>query len=186
MEFKCSGCDYSNCLKTNVIQHINRKNPCREGQLEVVDVHIDINCEFCNKRFTLKPNLNRHQKTCKVKNKPNEKIKQIIVEPVEINKTIEVYSSFIYLLQEREFIKLREPVYKIGITNSFYNRMNQYPKGSKVISVIPVKKDIESICLKTMRESFVQRGDIGCEYFEGELESIVKTLIDCCTKYTSS
>lgn len=56
--------------------------------------------------------------------------------------------------------------------------MNQYPKGSKVI---PVKKDIESTCLKSMRESFVQRADIGYEYFEGELELIVRTLVNCCT-----
>ena len=39
--------------------------------------------------------------------------------------------NYIYLLQEREFIKTNESIYKIGRTKQEHNkRLNQYPKGS--------------------------------------------------------
>ncbi len=67
MEFKCSGCDYTNDTKKNVIRHINRKNKCGDGILDVIDVPINNNCEYCKKSFITKPSMKRHLKTCKVK-----------------------------------------------------------------------------------------------------------------------
>ena len=49
---------------------------------------------------------------------------------------IVMMTNYIYLLQEREFIKTKENVYKIGMTKKEnHKRFNQYPKGS--IFVIP-------------------------------------------------
>jgi hypothetical protein len=58
--------------------------------------------------------------------------------------------------------------------------MNQYPKGSKVICVIPVNGDPELKCLNKFRELYTSRADIGSEYFQGDLISMTKVFIDCC------
>ena len=43
-------------------------------------------------------------------------------------------TNYIYLLQEREFIKTKENVYKIGRTKKEnYKRFHQYPKGSVLL-----------------------------------------------------
>ena len=43
-------------------------------------------------------------------------------------------TQYIYLLQEREFIKTKEPIYKIGKTKQVNNkRFGQYPKGSVLL-----------------------------------------------------
>ena len=39
-----------------------------------------------------------------------------------------------YLLQEREFVKTKENIYKVGMTQKEnYERFNQYPKGSVLL-----------------------------------------------------
>jgi hypothetical protein len=67
MEFKCSGCEYSNDTRKNVIRHINRKNKCVDGDLSVVDIIVNNNCEYCKKAFVTKPSMKRHLKICKIK-----------------------------------------------------------------------------------------------------------------------
>ena len=80
-------------------------------------------------------------------------------------------SQYIYLLQEREFIKTKEPVYKVGMTKKEnYERFNQYPKGSVLLFQMICNncKNMEKLVLKKFKETFNQRKDIGNEYFEGE------------------
>lgn len=43
-------------------------------------------------------------------------------------------SGVVYLLREREFIKTKENIYKIGKTRDISNRMKQYPNDSEKIS----------------------------------------------------
>ncbi len=43
-------------------------------------------------------------------------------------------TEYIYLLHEREFLRLNEQVYKIGKTRKEnLSRFNQYPNGSKLL-----------------------------------------------------
>lgn len=49
MEFTCSLCDYTSEIKSHVTRHQNNKNKCGDGILEIIEVPIDISCEFCNK-----------------------------------------------------------------------------------------------------------------------------------------
>jgi hypothetical protein len=67
MEFKCSICDYTSELKIHVKRHINNKTKCGEGNPEIIEVPMVINCEFCEKSFKTAPSMKRHLKTCKVK-----------------------------------------------------------------------------------------------------------------------
>ena len=61
-------------------------------------------------------------------------------------------SNYIYLLQEREFIKTKENIYKIGMTQcENLKRFNQYPKGSCLL--------FQMICddCKTIEKSIIKK-----------------------------
>ena len=93
-------------------------------------------------------------------------------------------SGFIYLLQEREFIILNQPIYKIGRTSQHgLTRFYQYPKNSKLIlysDCIDCVK-IEKELINLFNTKFKKRNDIGNEYFEGnkfEMKKIINELIE--------
>ena len=85
MEFACSICGYKSELKIHVKRHLNNKTKCGEGVPEIIEIPIDINCEYCEKEFSTVPSMKRHLKTCKVKksnleeelSKKDEKIKEL-------------------------------------------------------------------------------------------------------------
>jgi len=89
--------------------------------------------------------------------------------------------GYIYLLREREFLNFKQNVYKIGMTkkNNPNDRIKQYPKDSETWLTIKVKnpKDIETILCSILCETFTQRKDIGREYFEGNPNSMLKTIM---------
>jgi hypothetical protein len=90
-------------------------------------------------------------------------------------------AGYIYVLREREFIMLKQDVYKIGRTKNFIRRFSQYPKNSEFIFVCKVIDDckIETQILRILKKKLKHRKDIGKEYFECEqnlLLEIVKKL----------
>jgi hypothetical protein len=85
-------------------------------------------------------------------------------------------SQYIYLLQEREFIKTNESIYKVGMTQKEnYERFNQYPKGSMLLFQMICNdcKYIEKQVLQMFKRKFKQRKDIGNEYFEGNYKYMI-------------
>jgi hypothetical protein len=86
------------------------------------------------------------------------------------------YIEYIYLLQEREFIKTKEEIYKIGrISKNNLIRFNQYPKDSELIIQIKCKdsKNEEKELIIKFKDKFKQRKDIGNEYFEGDYNLMI-------------
>lgn len=84
---------------------------------------------------------------------------------------------YIYIIQEREFIKLGENVWKIGFTDKeIWERIRQYPKGSLVIMCAYVENGryTENIFKRQLEccSEVKTRRDIGCEYFECVLQVI--------------
>lgn len=95
--------------------------------------------------------------------------------------------QYIYLLQEREFIRLNEKTYKIGKTKQPHNKgMNNYPIGSKLIFQILCDNcdELEKKLIKIFTKKFKQRDDYGKEYFEGEYTKMIKIIYEnVCTKF---
>jgi hypothetical protein len=88
-------------------------------------------------------------------------------------------SQYIYLLREREFIKTKENIYKVGRTEKEnLKRFNQYPKGSELLFQMICNdcKSIEKKVLKKFNKKFELKEEIGKEYFEGDYKNMIKVI----------
>ena len=86
----------------------------------------------------------------------------------------------IYLIREREFARLDEPVYKIGRSVNIHNRMNQYPKDSEIYlfeavdNSIWYEKELISIFEDMYERAKVPSGEtIEKEYFIGNIDEMI-------------
>jgi len=83
--------------------------------------------------------------------------------------------QYVYLIQLREFVRLKEPVYKIGRTKQHnFLRVKQYPKDSNVLYQLSCDDCIicENQIIQLFKTKYIQRSDIGTEYFEGDYKSM--------------
>jgi len=97
--------------------------------------------------------------------------KYLIIMNNNIYSVIKI--EYIYLLQEREFVKTNEPIFKIGKTKQENNkRFLQYPNGSILLlqSLCFDCDELEKKIIKLFKEKYIYRKDIGNEYFEGDYE----------------
>ena len=93
--------------------------------------------------------------------------------------------SYIYLLQEREFIIANLPIYKIGKTSQInLSRFSNYPKGSKLL----LQSDCnncnlcESLIIKYFISKYKQIKSIGNEYFIGNYIEMIDDINDIIKK----
>ena len=92
---------------------------------------------------------------------------------------------YIYLLQEREFIKTGEDIYKVGkTTQENSKRFYQYPKGSKLLiqNICFNCNTIENIIIKEFKSKYKQRRDIGNEYFQGDCNDMINDIYNILIK----
>jgi hypothetical protein len=84
----------------------------------------------------------------------------------------------IYIIHEREFIRLNEDVYKVGRTQNLMRRIKDYPKDSELIYCYKVDNiiTIEKKVLEELPKHFIHRRDIGSEYFEGNRNAIIRII----------
>ncbi len=91
-----------------------------------------------------------------------------------------------YILQEREFIKSGERIYKIGETGrTMKQRMEGYPKGSIVLVSYKVadSRYVESLIFAKFKEKFEQQNEnIGKEYFKGDINDMIDLFHKICSK----
>lgn len=66
-EFSCSVCDYTSFYKSNISNHINKKNKCGDNP-KIIKTTKKISCDYCNKNYKTKVTLSNHLKICKLKN----------------------------------------------------------------------------------------------------------------------
>lgn len=79
--------------------------------------------------------------------------------------------NYIYLLQEREFVESNKNIFKIGMskTNN-YTRFKQYPNNSILLFQMKCENAvlIEKYIIKNFKNMFINKREIGNEYFEGD------------------
>jgi hypothetical protein len=95
----------------------------------------------------------------------------------------------IYLLRTREFIALKQNVYKIGKTKQDgVKRIQNYPKGTQLHLMIEVTNcDVsEKVLLDLFRKKYKPRTEFGAEYFEGDLQQMKWDIIHNCAGTPSS
>jgi hypothetical protein len=139
-------------------------------------------CQFCPKKYTSMAALRKHNIKCTTTNvtliQPETVNVSMQASPITADEPIIVIESdiqYIYLLQEREFIKTKEKIYKVGKTRQVnYERFRQYPKGSVILlqSNCTNCEVCEKNILSIFRNKFIKRKDIGSEYFEGNSEDM--------------
>lgn len=100
----------------------------------------------------------------------------------EINATA---NGSIYLIRTREFLNQKASIFKIGKTsNNISERLGNYGKGGEVLFTIavPISKldSIEMDLIKSFKNKFIQKQDIGTEYFEGNYLEMMKEIFDTC------
>jgi hypothetical protein len=79
-------------------------------------------------------------------------------------------THFIYLLRDRESMRMGENVYKLGKTRQGTERLKGYSKSSELLLMIQVPDCdlLERVLLDEFRIHFVKRAERGAEYFEGD------------------
>lgn len=90
----------------------------------------------------------------------------------------------IYLLREREFVRLKEDVYKIGRSGHIKSRISKYPKGSEIELMMSCNDSVqcERELLKIFNRVFKHCPDYGDEYFSGDKRLMIKII----TNYINS
>ena len=94
--------------------------------------------------------------------------------------------GYIYLLQEREFIKTKENIYKLGKTKQEnLKRIQNYPNGTKLNIQLECENcDInEKNLIIIFKQKFIQRIDIGTEYFEGDKYEMISIIYNVVMDY---
>jgi hypothetical protein len=89
--------------------------------------------------------------------------------------------EYIYLIQEREFIKTNEEIYKIGKSKQEnLKRFNSYPKGSELLfqCICNDCNKIENELIKLFKEKYKLQKNIGNEYFKGNYIDMIKDIYD--------
>lgn len=101
---------------------------------------------------------------------------------MEMNANV---NGSIYLIRTREFLNQNAPIFKIGKTsNHISDRLGKYGKGGEVLFTIavPLSKldSVELDLIKDFKNKFIQKQDIGTEYFEGNYIEMMKEIFDTC------
>ena len=91
----------------------------------------------------------------------------------------QVDTEYIYLLQEREFIKTNESIYKIGKSKQEnLKRICNYPNGTKLLfQTICHNCDIlEKKLINIFKNKYELQKNIGLEYFKGNYKEMIKDI----------
>lgn len=199
-----------NIIKLLVERCINKQdeveNKCEKNTiaLERIEKRLDKLVDLCQKQFMNKNNKKEetsnetNNKTIITKNlqdgstqnitliennceiidiRPEIKEKQIQKHNKQTNST-----GTIYLIQEREFIARKLPIYKIGMTTQEpYKRLNSYPKGSSLCIAYRCNNNytaqIEKYLIEFFSNKYIHRKDIGSEYFQGDELSMINDIV---------
>lgn len=96
-------------------------------------------------------------------------------------------NGHIYLLREREFIRLDEHTYKIGKTTQSIRRFRGYPKDSHLLIMVETEyvDEMEVVLLQLFKSKFKHKSEYGAEYFYGDPHEMKRLIYErCCCGFT--
>jgi hypothetical protein len=189
-EYKCEFCGDFSSTKSSLERHQKIKMKCIEIQktmgLQVKDPVVK--CQYCDKDFNI-VSIKAHTELCLKKDSSYSRIQNnnynnynihVHIEEIkdEINEDEEDVKeqNYIYCLMEREFLKSKESIYKIGKTNNIFKRFKQYPKGSKLIAFSEVKdcNKAEKDLITLLDSKLTRAPEIGREYYNCDVKILLK------------
>lgn len=96
-------------------------------------------------------------------------------------------NGYIYLLHTGEFVKANMNVYKPGRTNNINRRMKEYPffTEQKLLMEVDDCVQMEAAILNQFKNDFRQCLEYGREYFEGDVNEMIKLIEEIINKITS-
>ena len=155
------------------IDELKQRNEYFKNKIEIEKKLTEDN--FSNMQNQINEIKNQIEKTLKYNN-----IKKKIIHIDFKDKHLE--EGYIYLIQEREFIKTQENIFKIGKTIDYRKRIASYPNDSKLYFLYFTKylSDTERYFIDKFKDNFIQRKDIGTEYFEGSYDEMSKFFLELC------
>lgn len=93
--------------------------------------------------------------------------------------------QYVYLLREREFLRLNEHTYKIGKTTQIPDsRLSGYPKGSEVYLFEEVSDcyHAEKIIIERFDKKFKRQSKYGREYYSGDIKKMKMVFRNICNE----
>lgn len=174
--YRCHKCNYETTHKGTFDRHVKMKRDC--SKYKKININID-DMQNILQTFLINTNIIKTDNYVDLSGKPNEELDNYINNIDTETDTSEIAKDdeFIYIIQEREFIKTNESIYKIGKTKKdLRTRMNGYPKNSKVLYFTKVDdcSIIESKMITTFDTIFDNAKDIGREYYSGNIDDMIK------------
>jgi hypothetical protein len=174
-QYPCRTCNKIYTTKQSRWSHEKKcKNiEIKEDNIEIKEDNIEIEEEKINEIKELRNEIN------KLKNEI-DKIKNNKKEIINNEEKNSITDGFIYIIHEREFIESNKNIYKIGRTHNTTKRIANYPKNSIYCFFRQSNNMIkdENKLVKTFKDNFIHKNEIGNEYFEGNLTDMIK-IINC-------
>jgi hypothetical protein len=163
------------CSKCTKVLHSKKRLKSHEAKCNGLSI---LQCENCLKKFTSYAGKYHHKR--KVKCTPASSIKSIHTPSSTTAPPCPNVSALthIYLIREREFIRMNESIFKLGRSSNIKNRCGSYPKNSEIIIILQVSDSVqvEKELMKQFKQLFSQRRDIGDEYFAGDKAQMILTM----------
>tara|TARA_Y100000768_G_scaffold373420_2_gene342019 strand:- start:853 stop:1719 length:867 start_codon:yes stop_codon:yes gene_type:complete len=156
VEYTCINCNKLFNHKSTYLRHINRKFKCKNIKIETKKTstsaeystfgmpipkmeYSDNICEFCNKNYSTKYNLNKHQKKCKLKKETTKKEELFQLLKLEVNKDLEKQNLF--LKQQINNLQIELCNNKTtNITNNNYTNISNTNCNNKTINILAYDK----------------------------------------------
>lgn len=205
VQHTCVRCDKKFKFKGDYIRHQNRKFKC---EIKTNDIFIKNNLFFNQNTTTFQENINKLYSSFNILqldiNRLNDKIielennnNKLLINLENINittpdnnllKNLYKYKSeFVYIIREREFVRINENTYKIGKTKQtdILSRFNGYPKGTEIICFFGVLdcNKYEREIIKNFTDLFIIRKDYGNEYFTGDINEMKTIFTNIINKF---
>ncbi len=192
MEFKCSVCEYTSLYKSNAERHANKQKKCGINP-QIIEITVDITCEFCNKFYKTKDNLIKHLKICKVKKSNIEKELELVKKELQKLKQAKIINNTIinshnnnninnvinnYTIQLRPYNDPKLPEDINDIYEDAWERQKSVQTYIERVHFSPDYPENHNICITNLRSKLAAKVFNGDRWETKDQDKILDEIID--------